>query len=60
MVLVGFSQSLEGRFCWFSCAEDWGGQGGDGYTDTPNNISTRAVLILLGIYSTFAMADHLI
>ena len=58
MVLVGFFQSLEGRFCWFSWAEDWGGRGGDGYTDTPNNVSTRAVL--LGIYSTFAMADHLI
>ena len=33
-----------------------GGVGGDWYTDTPNNISTRAVL--LGIYSTFVMADH--
>ena len=28
--------------------------GGDWYTDTPNNISTKAVL--LGIYSTFVMA----
>ena len=35
-----------------------GGVVGDWYTDTPNNISTRAVL--LGIYSTFVMADHLI
>ena len=38
------------------------GGGGDdddiGTRDTPNNISTRAVL--LGIYSTFVMADHLI
>ena len=36
--------------------------GGDdddiGNTDTPNTISTRAVL--LGIYSTFAMVDPLI
>ena len=39
-----------------------GGVGGDaddiGYTDTPNNISTRAVL--LGIYSTFVIADPLL
>ena len=40
-----------------------GGGGGDDddiihcYTDTPNNISTRAVS--LGIYSTFVMSDPL-
>ena len=28
------------------------------YADTPNNISRRAVL--LGIYNTFVMSDHLI
>ena len=34
----------------------WGG----GDDDTPNNITRRGRAVLLGIYSTFVMSDHLI
>ena len=35
-----------------------GGGGDDDDANTPNSITTRAVL--LGIYSTFVMSDHLL
>ena len=35
----------------------WGGDDDDSYANTPNSITTRAVL--LGIYITFVMPDHL-
>ena len=36
----------------------WGGDDDDSVAQTPNSITTRAVL--LGIYSTFVMSDHLL